>query len=93
MKITSVDFQSGRISKNYTIELPNGDEVIVNKWAIDSENGDCDSDVDVIDGKEDLEKWLNRDGEEKYDDYLDEWDSFLNEISVWDKSETLTINQ
>lgn len=88
MKIKDIEFKGGRISKDYTIELPNGKEVVVNKWAMEEttykDNIDYDGDTEIIEGQENLDNWLNSSkDDEEYDKFSDKWEDFLSEISVW----------
>ena len=84
MKIKSVELQSTRISKDYTIELPNGKEVIVNKYVQEDTYGDYDSDFNIISGNADVLEWINEDPDLD-DEREDQWHDFISKIDIFAK--------
>ena len=88
MKIKKVELFGGKMSRNYTIELPNGKEVIVNKWNEEwLEDGYFDADISIQKGEKELNEWINEKGDEFCDQRQDDFDDFMNDINVWDKED------
>lgn len=90
MKLKNVEFQGGKLSRNYTIELPNGKEVVVNKWAEDFEDGYHDADISIQKGEKELNEWINEKGVDIAEERQEDFDYFINELNVWDKGEVKT---
>ena len=72
MKVVNEYTQSCRISKDITIELDNGKEIMVNKSVYENSN-EYEPEWEIIEGKEIYDD-LPEDKQIKFDDFVDDYD-------------------
>ena len=72
MKITNEYLQYRRVSKDLTIELDNGKEIMVNKSVYDNDN-EYEPEWEIIEGKEIYDN-LSEDKQNEVDDLISDYD-------------------
>jgi len=70
MKITNEYLVSIRKSKDFTIELDNGKEIIINKWIVEDDN-EVDNEWNFVEGQQIFDK-LSEEEQDKVSDFINE---------------------
>ena len=76
-KVVNEYTQNRRISKDLTIRLGNGDEIMVNKSVYENDN-EYEPDWEIIEGQEIYDK-MSADEQDDFSDFINDYDLYENE--------------